>query len=254
MATVDVIKKATTQLFPNGRAFRRKVGGDLEKLSAALSESEARTVDDIKGLLFTILPDNSNFDDDDATDWEIRLGLPISSASLEVRKQAIIRKMNHPGTIPARQHPEYIQGQLQDAGFDVYVHENLNPTISPIAFAVQPYAGYANMGNYNMGQVNMASPTSIATGLTTAKVNMGMFNMGQKNMGIFYTNKVANQVVAEEDYGFNYGGSFKSSFFIGAETAGEFAEVDADRETEFRQLILKLKPANTIAFIFIDYV
>src|SRR5690606_32537660 len=71
------------------------------------------------------LPDNDGFTADDATDWERRLGMIYSPlVPLADRKLAILRKMNHPGTIKARQNWLYVEGQLRAAGFDVYVHEN----------------------------------------------------------------------------------------------------------------------------------
>ena len=52
---------------------------------------------------------------------------------------------------------------------------------------------------------------------------------------------------------FDIGDNYKSTFFIGGAVLGDFANVPFQREKEFRQLVLKLKPDQTIAFIFINF-
>jgi hypothetical protein len=64
---------------------------------------------------------------------------------------------------------------------------------------------------------------------------------------------VANSLSASADSSFDIGENYRSTFFIGGEIPGTFADVDANRETEFRQLILKLKPSQTIAYLLINY-
>jgi len=129
MTTLTKIKKLGKTLYPTGRAFKIPFGGVLDKLNSALSESEQRAFDDAVSILDSALPDNDNFTTGDATDWERRLGLITNPAvPLSDRKLAIIRKIRHPGNIPARQNFLYLQGQLQDAGFNVFVFENRFPT------------------------------------------------------------------------------------------------------------------------------
>ena len=105
MATKDKILQLTDQLMPEGRAFRIVKDGNNEKREKALATYKAKGVDDCYSILYSILPDNPNFTEEDAAKWEKRLGLIVqdSSVPLEDRKAAILRKYNHPGTIPARQ-------------------------------------------------------------------------------------------------------------------------------------------------------
>jgi hypothetical protein len=125
MIGISDILKLTKQLYPTGRAFNLKPGSIFEKLHTGLGQSELRAWQDANAILNSILPDNDNFTTDDATQWEIRLGLITNtSISLADRKAAILRKMNHPGSIKARQNYLYVQDQLQTAGFNVNVFEN----------------------------------------------------------------------------------------------------------------------------------
>ena len=221
MFNINLIKKLSRQLFPTGRAFNYPEGGNLDKLVESLAESEKRAVDNVDSILFQILPDNDDFTADDASKWENRLGM-INGSGLPIadRKSAIIRKMNHPGDVPARQSWDYLQNSLQAAGFDVYVHENL---------AEVPILGTTiQSGQYQSGQIQSGSAP--------------------------YLFKVANSLDSEIDKNFIISTDYRSTFVVGGAVFGTSANVSALREKEFRQLILKIKPVQTVAFLYIYYI
>ncbi len=236
MTTLDKIVKLTKQLLPTGRAFWVPKSGELEKLIQGLSQSEARAYDDGLSTLSSAIPDNTFFTTDDASAWEARLGLITNPlVPLADRKLAIIRKMNHPGSIKARQNYLYLEGQLQAAGFDVYVYENRFPdgfggyvTKTPTVFSLLPYPlGTVQYGDFQYGDAQYG--------------------------GASYANKIANSISESVDEGFYIGNNFRSTFFIGGPTAGSWAVVDANRKDEFRQLVLKIKPVQTVAFLLINF-
>lgn len=234
MAVFDRIIKLTNQLYPTGRAFKVPFFSDLELLHGGLAKSEERAYNDALAIFDSILPDNDNFTAEDATDWERRLGLvQTPGATLDDRKAAIQRKMNHPGTIPARQHYLYQQGQLQAAGFDVYVHENIFPD--------------------GGGGFETRSP-EVVSGFTGNAIQHGQIQHGQAQHGTAFQDKCVNYIDENLDKGFNEGSNLRSTYFIGGAVVGDFTDVDAERKDEFRQLILKLKPAQTVAYLFINYV
>lgn len=233
----DQILKLTKQLYPTGRAFRIPFQGALDKLHNALSLSEERAWNDAVAIKYSILPDNANFTADDATDWERRLGMIYSPAvPLADRKAAILRKMNHPGTIPARQHYLYLEYALQLAAFNVYVYEN--------RFALYP-SGYETH-----------NPLTVSSGVGAYVTRHGPWRHGQRRHGISYNpfNRVINHIDEALDAPFDVGSNLRSTFFIGGPTIGSFANVDINRKDEFRQLILRIKPAQTVAYLFINYV
>lgn len=277
----NLFLKLTQRFYPKGRAFKIVSNGVKEKLHTALAESENNAYTDSLAVLDSILPDNPNFTSEDATDWERRLGL-ISNpfVLLSDRMLAIKRKMNHPGTIPARQHYKYIEGQLQAAGFDVIVTENRFPL--PATLPAQ--MGLAEMGNAQMGG-QVANPEKYAVidpYTATGEVEqMGLTEMGVGTMGGFYTVNpfeiVANNIDAEKDADFftdtvisemgdntfmgdaqmsqsvDYLDKLRFTFFVSGDSFPSDAVIAFDRKAEFRQLILKLKPANTVAFIYAEY-
>lgn len=231
MVIFEKIFKLIRQLLPTGRAFRMPSSGDLDKLFKGLAKSDERAIQAAKSVLDSVLPDNDNFTEEDATINEKRYGLINSTATLEERKLALLRKIAHPGDIRPRQHYLYIQDQLQAAGFDVYVHENL----------------------FSYGDGTYASYTPEEIGVLFQEIQHGDFQHGDFQHGGLKETRVVNYVEEYYDSVFNIGGSLRFTFFIGGAYVGMFANVPLVRKKEFRQLILKLKPAHTVAYLFINY-
>jgi hypothetical protein len=228
-----MFEKLFRQLLPEGIAFKAPFGGWFDTLIRAMSIRFNIAYRDSLATLDAILPDNDNFLAEDATDWERRLGMIPSTAPLADRKEAIRRKMNHPGTIPARQHYLYVQGQLQAAGFNVFVYEN--------------------RFDDGMGGLETRTPQFLS-GVGSQQNQHGQFQHGQRQHGGGWGDKVVNSLDVATDYNFNVGANLRSTFFIGGSPIGTFANIPANRRQEFRQLILKLKPTQTVAYLFINYI
>lgn len=236
MSFLDKIISLTRQLYPRGRAFYMPFNGNLERLHRALSLSEDRLQADIVSVLDSAIPDNDNFTEQDATDWEKRLGLITSEGvSLSDRKLAIKRKINFPGTIPARQSYLYLQDQLQAAGFDVYVYENRFPDGMGGYITKTPYEVSLDLGIFGQTQY-------------------GDGQYGATQYGLGYNNKIVNHIEEHLDFFFDTGDNLRSTFFIGGNPIGSFAIVNPNRKNEFRQLILKIKPVQTVGFLFVNYI
>lgn len=233
MSIAEKLLKLEKQLFPTGRAFRVPAGGIKERLLTAVNLTFGRADTAARGVLDSILPDNDNFTEEDATRWERRLALTTATGTtLADRKLAIKRKMNHPGTIKARQNWRYVQGQLQAAGFDLYVYENR----------------FDDGG----GHWETQDPFSIWSGGTEERQH-GQFEHGQAQHGSMIADFVVNSLDNETDQKFMIGANARSLFFIGGSTIGTYGSVPSARRVELRQLILRLKPVQTGAILFINY-
>lgn len=226
------LKDLCRQLFPSGRAFRIPKNGDRERIDTALRKEDEILLNSAISILDSILPDNDNFTAEDASRWEERLGMIVNqNLDLETRKLAIKRKMNHPGTILARQSAGYIQDQLQSAGFNVFVHENPNE-IDPLTYFGLPNAG----------------------------IGIHATDVYHSGTGIYHGNPylwndvVANNIDFTKDAFFDVGANLRCTFYICGETPGEYTNVEEIRREEFRQLILKCKPTQTIAYLGISYI
>lgn len=261
MFFLDKILKLTKAFYPSGRAFKIFTGSWKEGFYKALSMSESRAYIDALGVLDSILPDNANFSAADAALWERRLGIfGNENSSLEERKQAIERKINQPGTAKARQHYLYIQGQLQKAGFDVYIHENI----------FQP-------GNTSKDPIEVVGTTGAAfhaTGLQHGQTQLGRIpgikiianSIEQEIDDTFVWNRIFTQNVKQHSkniylgsFQHTFGGEdsiesdYRNIFYIGGEILGTYASVSKDREIEFRSLILSLKPVQNVGVLLINY-
>ncbi len=227
------------QLLPTGRSFRASDGSDQEHLLKAMAESHAQLYDDAVAIFSSMIPDNNDFTVDDASDWERRLGMAQSTASLSDRKLAILRKMAAPGRNPAKGHYLHIQQQLQDAGFNVYVRENIFPTYPGVHYTTfDPYA--LNSLIFTLIQFNEDVGGQIV------------------QFGDFQFNGLLNDIVANSldngiDVRFDTGENLRSTFFIGGTPLGTYANVPTVRMSEFRQLILNLKQVQNVAILFINY-
>jgi len=226
IAIIDVFADLARQLYPTGRAWYMNKNGTFDNLHKAINRSFVRVVQDSYLTLDSVFPDNDNFSENDATLWEYRLGLITNtSLDLETRKQIILRKMSYPGNVQARQHPLFIENQLQLAGFDVWVHEN-----------TQPYQ----------------TPSEIVALSIDATQHGGITQHGlgtQHGAGGFEV--IANLSTPNESY--SIGSNIWATFFIGGENLGDYANVPANRLQEFKELVLKLKPAHTVAYTFVNY-
>ena len=234
MAIEDDFLSLSKQLYPHGRAFWIPEGGTIEGLCKAVNSEKIQFFNDATSIYGDLLPDNDNFSAVDATIWERIYGLSGNAILLlSQRKQALIQAMSFPGQQPARCHYLFIQAELQAAGFNVYIYENIFPNGS--------------------GGFKTKTPFEVS-GVAFPGVQYGQFNYGQSQYGQKSSNKIVNFIKDSDDLHFNLGGSLVSSFFIGGNTLGSFANVPASRHNEFRQLILKLKPVQNVGFLFINYV
>ena len=223
----DIMSDLARQLYPTGRAWWIQKNSVFDNLHNAINRSFIRLIEDSEATLDSVFPDSEKFDINDCELWEYRLGLITNhSLSLEFRREAIVRKMAFPINIKARQSRSFIESQLKLAGFNVWVHENLFPYKNP-------------------NDVIAISLDLVQHGVDT------QHGLGTQHGYIGY-DVIANDNVLIESY--SIGSNLWATFFIGGENLGEVANVPSNRILEFKELVLKLKPAHTVAFTFINYV
>lgn len=247
MSSKQKIKSLMQQLYPKGRAFNFLPNGWADKLHDGLASSYSSAYDDANSVIDNfLLPDNDGFTEEDAEIWEERLAIPSSpSATLEERKLAILRKWRYPGQVKARAHRLFIEKQLQDAGFDVYLYENRIDDGSGGITTLNPY-GFSGFQH-------------------------GEFEHGEYEHGEFGTEVLANYIDAERDANFDLDGEYSVVFFAASvdfgtidslgvttpdysKSASEIsANIPLNRRDEFRELLLRLKPTKTIGFLLINW-
>jgi len=221
------------KLYPTGRAWYMKKGGVFDRIHKAIDRSFIRLLEDGRYTLDSVFPDNENFDINDCRLWEYRLGLITNETlSVSVRREAIRRKIAYPNNVKARQHPLFIQSQLQSAGFNVWIHENKF---------------------FEGGEWVYKTPAQItSTSITVTQHGGDTQHGGGTQHGFTGFDVIANQARPNESFSVN-DESLWATFFIGGEILGDAAIVPESRQIEFRELVLKLKPAHTVVFTFIAY-
>jgi hypothetical protein len=225
----DVFAGLARQLYPNGRVWWLKNNSNFDLFHKAINRSFIRLIEDARLELDGVFPDNDNFLEADAGLWEFRLGLITNeSLTIEQRRQSILRKLSFPANTPARQSPGFIEFQLQSAGFNVFVHENTIPYRTPDDII----AGVS--GQFQHGGSSQ--------------------HAGASQHGALNFEVIANSLDRNEVYTLGGEDRLFATFFIGGQTLGETADVPESRIFEFRELVLKLKPAQMAAFTFINFV
>lgn len=208
-----------------------------KRLVNAYLKSYERLYENAFSILNQILADNDNFDATDAANWERIFGLSNIGLTLDERKTNILRKQSYPNGVAERGHYLFIQDQLQAAGFDVYVTENrftdgaggwnvTDPDTLP-----GPYKILANYADETVDDEFLNE--------TFNTFEFGQAEFGEMEFGI------GPQLTDEQ--------KLRYTFFITDATFPNNASVPLARKNEFRSLLLKLKPAHTIGYLFINY-
>lgn len=222
------------QLYPTGRAFNVKFNSVFYNLHKSLNVSFLRILEDAKATIDSTLPDSDNFTIQDVELWEYRLGLNSSSSlSLEVRRDIVLSKFAYPKNTTTRQHPFFIESQLKAAGFNVWVHENRFFEGGEWVYKLPD-----ELSNINIGESQHSDDVQ----------HGDSFQHGASGFEV-----IANSSEPNESYSVGESNLW-ATFFIGGENIGDFTSVPESRLKEFKELVLKLKPAHTVAVTFINFV
>lgn len=237
MSTLQQLQHVTPMLYPNGRAFRVPEGGDLRKWHDAVNTEFADLDASSMNVLDALLPDNPNFTLADAQEWYRRLGLYDSgSIPLNDMALAITQKMSWPTVTPDMQSLQYIQDQLQAAGFNVYLYKN----------------------RFFDGVDWVTMWPSDVLGIAAGNSELEGFNLGQANLGSTWSDDgitiCVDYLEEDKDEIFDFGDNLRSTFYVSSAAIGTFADIPAARKIEFRQLLIKLKAAQMAAFLFVNYI
>jgi hypothetical protein len=265
----------TSILYPNGRAFRMPeplgsggdtyvtedeafdyttedgftliaedttpvFGGILHRLHEGIAVVQDDFWSDSLSILDSVLADNSNFTIDDAHDWYRRLGIydsglvPLADMMLHINQ-----KLNYPGEmVYGRSTRAFIEQQLRDAGFDVHVYENRFP---------DGLGGYITRSPADILGVSVGE----ATYGDLIEYDDTEYDGDWIDAGVTLC---VNYLEEDKDAIFDIGSNYRSTFYVAGATVDAFASVPIDRKIEFRQLLLQIKPAQTVGILFVNYV
>ncbi len=198
--------------------------------------------------------------------WEKQWGIITPALDDETRRMNIDTLWKLSGG----QDENYIETTLRNAGFDVFVHEN-NPPVDPdlflsgvfvmIAGGVNAYAGRDDaFAGKTGGELLVNGPIltniplilSIAGGTNSVAGNVFMNASYFEKLTTF--DKIY-QITDDPDL-------WPYFFFVGGPatrdgnnelTAIDYAQIEPERESEFKALLLKMKPAQSWAGLIINF-
>ena len=230
----NLLSSLAVQLYPTGRAFNMFFDDVKDKFHKAINVSFIRLMNDAKATIDSCFPDNENFTADDCSLWEYRFGIKTNlSLDVATRRTAIYRRMARGRNIKARQGKDYLQYQLQLAGFDVYVYENGFIEGGVLVYKT-PY------------DITGSLPENVQHGGNTEH-GIGVQH-GGVDVGLIANSFLPNELyTVSDDY-------LWATFFIGGNVLGHSATIPNARQQEFRELVLKLKSAHLVCFTFINYI
>lgn len=225
----------TNLLYPTGRAWYLPESGVFKKMHEVINNSMIRVKSFTAEMMDSYFPDNENFNEEDCDFWEYKLGLSTSnSLPLSVRRDIILRKISFPRNIVARQSLSYIQSQIDIYGFNVKIYENIFYDQSG-----QPY-------HETPGNIITQSLLDTQHGGDTQHGEPTQHGKGSYDI-------IANKM-DDEQYQIGGNQNLWATFFIASpNNLFEMATVPIKRKKEFKELILKLKPAHLVAFTLIKY-
>lgn len=245
-------QKGTTRRLPTGRSWNGKImKAFLKGIEAEFSRYKVETgnLADINNILFN----------DNLEAWQKTLGL-IAEGTTQEQEDDIVRKLRDVGGLRAQD----IEDELQAAGFNVYVHEN-RLTGTTTTNVLGNAANYLGNGSLVSPQINtyaedpnnyMFIPTPFVLG--NADNYLGNASLSSLNPP---SDIIVNYILSEEDEKYRTviensttQDEWTYTFFVGGATKGSYATVDADRKSEFRRLLLELKPASMWGILQIYYV
>lgn len=217
------------RLAPIGEAYKLFKNTENEKLVRALAEEPGRIKDFYDLVQLSGVPDG-NIPADALSDWETFLNLPKNdSLTDEERNQRITGKYAGQGG----QGPDYIQDVMQAAGFPVYVFENI-PPVDPTGLP-----GIVIHGPPNYTEKRRYDAT------------LGGFTLGSKTLGAFLGTGIEPVEVAIPSDSTKWIYVF---FLTGPSGLGDFVNISADKETDFRNQILQIKPAHAWVLAQVNFI
>jgi hypothetical protein len=244
-----------SHLLPRGQTFSLTIDRYLRKFFLGLSEQPALTKTFIDEVYLDLFPETTR----ELNEWERQFGLPLTNtediAAVETGRLLLAAEWKATGG----QSPSYLQGVLQAAGFDVYIHEWWSsgpPYVArdPRDYTDQPLIGTWQCTGFDGGGLplptqpqctgyDLVSGTPLAT---QPQCNRWLANEVHYLVNLDLTRR-APPPIPDDPTKFPY------FMYVGGETFGTNATVDITRRAEFERLLLKLRPTHNWIVTLIDY-
>lgn len=231
-------------LLPNARAWRLTVSKQLRQLFEGLSG----LADDVQEFFDEVFSDIDPDQTRELSAWEFQFGLPDVGQTEADRRTRLAAAWEALGG----QSPRYIQDTLRNSGFDVYVHEWWVPGTEP-AVGVQSCVTARNPNavllypRYPLVNIILESAPNLIVLAGEAAAEAGEPSAEAGNYDGFVETRKEYTLPSDPN-------EYPYFLYIGAQTFGDLATVDASRKDEFEALCLKICPCHAWLGMIVQYV
>jgi hypothetical protein len=242
-----------SHLLPRGAAWRVTIDKTLRRFFLGLSAQPEETRAYIDKVYLDLFPATARSKDDPVPaersgaleEWEKQFGLtPSATASEASRRLALAAEWQATGG----QSAGYIQGVLQAAGFNVYVHEWWSSGPPYVARDPRIYTTVPRIGTNRCQSL----PTTVSKPRCSAFASQSRCNAFLANDPHYLVNKDLTRrpppPVPDDPMKWRY------FMYVAAASFPTPATVDVARRDEFERLILKLRPAHLWIVTLVNYV
>ena len=249
------IRSITDRLFPTGRAH--DVGEVGSNMRDALSDGVEMINDSIDSFIDGVLPDNDNFTIDWCVRHERMYALSVlPTDTLQDRMARILAHITPQPQDVGMLSLQVIQDEIDNAGWAgaLYVHENLSglmPTqVLPLFYAQN------QLGDYQLGDSQLNGNSFASSYPQFFSFNqLNDYQLGDSQLGDIplFNNIIANSVNRHDDTFVNLS-PMKNTFYICGPTLGDIVTLPQADEIPLRQLLLNIKPLNSVGFLLTEYI
>jgi hypothetical protein len=242
-------------LLPRGEAWKITIDKTLRRFFLGLSEQPQETRDYVDKVYLDLFPGTARSSTDTGIapeersgaleEWERQFGLtPPDLTDFTSRRAAVDAEWKAIGG----QSPGYIQGILQAAGFDVYVHEWWSSGPPYVARDPRLYTALPLIGLYQCTGDAFIGPDQPACSALASQPQCTDFLINDVH---YLVNKDlthrAPPRVPDDPTKWPY------FIYVGGVTFPDEAIVDVARRDEFERLLLKLRPTHNWIVTLISY-
>jgi len=273
---MDLFLRIITHLLPNAKAWRITIDKTLRQFFDGLTQ----TGDDVKTFFDEIWLDIFPQTTREISKWENEFGLLDTGMTEQERRDRLDATWKALGG----QSPRYIQDTLQDAGFDVFIHEwwepiggrpnggSINNDVTPVVRNPLDFLDDGSTATtflmFDGGADAQDGDTVSQDGSTAVPVGYPLVNKISTSTTVIIGDGTAEMTdggsLAQDGGGFILFNSVqyiipndptKWPFFlyIGGETFPEQASVSQSRRDEFEDLCLKICPTEQWLGILVSY-
>jgi hypothetical protein len=225
-----------THLLPRAEAWQLTTQKTLRDFFEGLTVAASDARDFVDLVWFDLFPETTR----ELDAWENEFGL-LTASTEQARRDNIAAAFQETGG----QSPSYFQGQLQAAGFNVWVHEWWELPAPPyVARDPRLYTTPPLLGSYQCSA--FPSQPQCSAFESQPQCNRFLINNTNYIVNLNLTPTAPPPVPDDPDF-------WPYFIYIGGETFPDLATVPNARRLEFERLVQKLKPSQQWIVLLIDY-